>query len=738
MKKKGFTLIELLAVIIILAVLALILTPMISDIISNASEAAFKQTINGVLSSAENYVTSYTLDNNGADIIYPITFTCDGESCKDEYNNKLVFNGKVPLSGTIVVEENSIVAYDLCDEKRCGSGSKDNLIVSGGISGTCEYPIGTEWEFDYLDETNENRIHAMNVPCKGYYKLEVWGAQGGSYSETYHGGYGGYSVGKVLLDKTDTLYIGVGGQGKYLGANRTGEGGYNGGGSIIETWGDGNERRSTGGGATHIALNNNLGELKNYFNNKNDILIVAGGGGGTVVNAVIVSWGTSDGGSIGGSGGGTNGGIGSGTQDHEIIAVQGGTQVSGQGHGMFGIGGTMPLGGDKPGLYAGGGGGFYGGSEGWRGAGGGSGYLSNKLLDGKMYCFNCMEVEDAVTENTDEVEADPISEVAKKENGYAKVTYVGSKNVKTPQTVWKYKYTGSVQEFAAQEPGLYKIELWGAQGGNYNESETYIGGKGGYTNGIISLTKNEKLYVYVGGQPSSSSTTEGGYNGGGICTSSKDTDGRTGGGATDVRLVSGEWNNAESLASRIMVAGGGGGASYEGGSWWALGGPGGGLTGLIASSMGSSAQPYYGTGGTQTAGGTPNEVSPYPEKIDNSVNANGRFGIGGGGSSTDGGAGGGGGYYGGAGTGYLSGGGGGSSYISGHTGCVAITSQTDITPKAGCDNGTTNVECSYHYSNKKFTDTTMIDGVSEMPTHSGKSTMNGNTGNGYAKITLIK
>ncbi|MFR6022533.1 MAG: glycine rich domain-containing protein [Clostridia bacterium] len=30
-----------------------------------------------------------------------------------------------------------------------------------------------------------------------------------------------------------------------------------------------------------------------------------------------------------------------------------------------------------------------------------------------------------------------------------------------------------------------------------------------------------------------------------------------GGGATDIRLVSGEWNDFESLKSRIMVAGGG-------------------------------------------------------------------------------------------------------------------------------------------------------------------------------------
>ncbi len=302
--------------------------------------------------------------------------------------------------------------------------------------------------------------------------------------------------------------------------------------------------------------------------------------------------------------------------------------------------------------------------------------------------------------------------------------------------VWSFAYTGNQQEFKVPCDGKYKIELWGAQGGNYNDSTTYIGGKGAYTSGTISLSGDTNLYVYVGGQPSSSSTSEGGYNGGGICTPNKDEDGRTGGGATDIRLTNGTWNSETSLASRIMVAAGGGGASFEGSSWNAAGGAGGGLTGLTSTVMGSNSRSYYGTGGTQTAGGT-KTGSAVAKTIDSSIDVTGKFGIGGGGSSMDGGAGGGGGYYGGGGTAYLSGGGGGSSYISGYTGCVAITAENNLAPKTGCSDGTTDISCSYHYSGKIFTDTIMKSGNESMPTHDGSYIMTGNIGNGFAKITFI-
>ena len=54
MKKKGFTLIELLAVIVILAIIALIIVPIISNVIDSARKAAFRETVNGIIESADN------------------------------------------------------------------------------------------------------------------------------------------------------------------------------------------------------------------------------------------------------------------------------------------------------------------------------------------------------------------------------------------------------------------------------------------------------------------------------------------------------------------------------------------------------------------------------------------------------------------------------------------------------------------------------------------------------------
>ena len=302
-------------------------------------------------------------------------------------------------------------------------------------------------------------------------------------------------------------------------------------------------------------------------------------------------------------------------------------------------------------------------------------------------------------------------------------------------------------DFVVQCSGVYKIELWGAAGG----SQTNLNG-GAYTSGIISLNKNEELFVYVGEQGNKGRYVT--FNGGGAGGSSDRGDGwhgNSGGGATDVRLVGGNWDNQTSLASRIMVAAGSGGGTaqqYESGgnhsiAGWLVGGDGGYYDGHSYSDQ-------NGKGATQLAGGAAgNNIynstgDVYP----------GTFGIGGSAyndSSQVGAGGGGGGYYGGgAGGGTLSlgngqGGGGGSSYISGYQGCVAITSENDLSPRkinnntVTCDDtiALSNVACSIHYSGKTFTNPVMIDGGSQMPSTDGLSTITGNHGAGYAKITFI-
>ena len=203
-------------------------------------------------------------------------------------------------------------------------------------------------------------------------------------------------------------------------------------------------------------------------------------------------------------------------------------------------------------------------------------------------------------------------------------------------------------EFIATSAGWYKIELWGAGGGGNK------GGRGAYVSGIIYLEENDHLYFYYGEKGGKTKA----FNGGGT-GSTQNSNYFAGGGATDVRLISGEWNEESSLESRIMVAAGGGGTGYG-----ASGGFGGTLVGGNgAISSPSASDPTISYGGLQSAGGKNGEGS-------NESGEAGSFGTGGAGGKYL--AGGGGGYYGGGASGVTStvggGGAGGSSFIAGFAG----------------------------------------------------------------------
>lgn len=301
-------------------------------------------------------------------------------------------------------------------------------------------------------------------------------------------------------------------------------------------------------------------------------------------------------------------------------------------------------------------------------------------------------------------------------NGDASIKANYSSTIKT-----EFAYTGNNEKFVAPVDGIYKIELWGASPNNdFNSYTKANAAYGGYTAGNIELKQGDTLYVYVGG----SGTT---FN---CCTSQGNS--TKSGGATDVRLINGEWNNATSLNSRIMVAGGGG-SSYSDNS-----AQGGSNAGGLSSYKAAVGNDWISYPSNQTSSGTATSGTK------------GGFGYGGV-KGKDGYSSGAGGYWGGS---AGPGGAGGSSFISGHTGCVAITSQTSTSPRTGmngasCTTGTTDNLCSVHYSNKVFTDTVMIDGAGKswtnvvgglqlMPNYSGGTYASGkgNSGDGYAKITM--
>lgn len=164
-----------------------------------------------------------------------------------------------------------------------------------------------------------------------------------------------------------------------------------------------------------------------------------------------------------------------------------------------------------------------------------------------------------------------------------------------------FEYTGGVQTDSLA-PGIYLLEVWGAQGGSVDT--TYSGGLGGYSKGYYKLTSTTSFNIYVGGAGGTSGV--GGYNGGGWGRSYSKVGG--GGGATDIRV------SGTALSDRIIVAGGGGG-TYTGTNA-GKGGNGGGTSGGNGTASGV-------LGGTQTSGNALGQGGGGVSATDDSYNAGG-------------------------------------------------------------------------------------------------------------------
>ena len=308
----------------------------------------------------------------------------------------------------------------------------------------------------------------------------------------------------------------------------------------------------------------------------------------------------------------------------------------------------------------------------------------------------------------------------------------------------------AAQQFTTPIQGIYKIECWGAScddGTTVSPARPEDIGRGGYVKGNISLSPNKVLYVYVGGMGTPSAkinsnykngfiNNTGGYNGGGNTSNC----GCGGGGATDVRIYSnGSWDNATSLASRIIVAGGGGGCSY----WTDTDGEGGDAGGLIGPRFYTRGQldnvALSNTGGEQDKGGTQTGSNNGLPGEDGSFGKGGNGYFGAGGSGWYGGSGGNDHPYNGSSNSEISGGGG-SSFISGFSGCKAYAGYTSSTNESVVKYGGVEYEFTsglemwdgegYKWNSSAATSTQGFNsptGVKE----------NGHLGDGYARITFV-
>lgn len=114
MRNKGFTLIELLAVIVILAIIALIATPIILGIINDARESAKTRSAELVATGVEYAITTYMYRNNGSapddasdleEFFSVDHYTLDDGEIKDEKGNTFC---TLTISGDATVTCNNV------------------------------------------------------------------------------------------------------------------------------------------------------------------------------------------------------------------------------------------------------------------------------------------------------------------------------------------------------------------------------------------------------------------------------------------------------------------------------------------------------------------------------------------------------------------------------------------------------------------------------------------------------
>lgn len=364
---------------------------------------------------SENTVLGTFKSYSGANVVQTYYYSLDGGETFNETQSSSTFEG-TNVSGTAMV-------YGVDAD-----GNESNILKVSVDNGYAYNGI-----FPYASS-----VRTKTIQKSGYYLIQTWGGEGGTHNSAYaHGGYGGYSIGKVYLNEGDTVYVYTGGAGSAYDTttyDSQGGGGTNGGGAA-------GYRGGGGGGATDVRINNDSLYAR---------VLVAGGGGGAYAYSAEYS-------ANGGSAGGLYGMNG---DYYEITHIEyagvAGGQISG---GIGGIGtdtlyngadGTFGFGGSTGYKYndeayyssGGGGGGWYGGGAGANyngasyeyntGGGGGSGYVYTAatlnyypegcLLDSTYYMLDAT----LYGGNRNFVSPFGYAEKGHRGNGYVKITYLGT------------------------------------------------------------------------------------------------------------------------------------------------------------------------------------------------------------------------------------------------------------------------------------------------------------------------
>ena len=152
----GFTLIELLAVIVILAVIALIATPMIMGVIDEARRGALRSDVYSVVDATETYLMTSSM--NGVEPQQVIDL---------KESDLIKYKGGNFTSGKVYIDKNGNIAVALSNGSVCAKKNytdKEAVITESSVCefNVLDYAVGQEVVLD------GDSYHVLAVTNKGY------------------------------------------------------------------------------------------------------------------------------------------------------------------------------------------------------------------------------------------------------------------------------------------------------------------------------------------------------------------------------------------------------------------------------------------------------------------------------------------------------------------------------------------------------------------------------------------
>ena len=183
-KNKGFTLVELLAVIVILALIALIATPIILNVINDAKKQAAKDSAYGYMDAVEKYIVSSELEDKSIK---------DGTYRVEDLNNMGVsVKGSTPDNGNIEIKNSSVKSYDI---------GIDGYVVSNGevkkVSTTKKINNGTAVYYNPVSKEK----------CKSSEAVSTTGTKNGCMKWYVFNDKEGNATVNVILDHNTTAIV---------------------------------------------------------------------------------------------------------------------------------------------------------------------------------------------------------------------------------------------------------------------------------------------------------------------------------------------------------------------------------------------------------------------------------------------------------------------------------------------------------------------------------------------------